>query len=80
MPKIRRSRLPATLVQHLSERVEQRNITEASLQLLLLWLNTNPEVPDGAWFKRFPGFILCGHGELVSTFLTAGQAPFGIEV
>ena len=80
MPKIRRSRLPATLIQHLSERVDQRNITTASLRLLLLWLNTNPEVPDGPWFKRFPDFTLCGHGELVSTFLTDGQVPFGTEV
>jgi len=80
MPKIRRSRLPTALILHLTERIFQRNITKASLDLLLAWLDTNPEVPHGAWFKRFPDFTLCGHGELVSTFLTVGQTPFGTEV
>ena len=28
------------------------------------WLDTNPEVPEGEWFKRFPGMIACGEGEL----------------
>jgi len=80
MPKIKRENLPDPLIRHLLLRAAQRSISEASLLLLRDWLNTNPEVPHGPWFKRFPDFTLCGHGELVSTFLTAGQAPFGIEV
>ena len=80
MPKVRRTKLPLALLAHLSDRAEERNITEASLLLLAAWLDTNPTVPDGPWFKRFPDFTLCGHGELVSTFLTAGQSPFGAEV
>lgn len=34
-----------------------------------------PEVPNGSWFKRFPGLIVCGEGELVKTFLVPGQVP-----
>jgi hypothetical protein len=29
---------------------------------LAAWLDTNPEVPEGEWFKRFPGMIVCGEG------------------
>jgi hypothetical protein len=44
------------------------------------WLDTQPEVPSGKWFKRFPGMILCGEGELVKTFLTSEQVPIGDEI
>lgn len=44
------------------------------------WLDTQPEVPAGKWFKRFPGMIVCGEGELVKTFLVGGQIPLGEEV
>ena len=47
------------------------------LSLLLEWLGTEPEVPKGNWFKRFPGMTVCGEGELVKTFLTPEQAPIG---
>jgi hypothetical protein len=29
----------------------------------LHWLVTEPEVPEGQWFKRFPEMIVCGEGE-----------------
>jgi hypothetical protein len=44
------------------------------------WLDTQPEVPQGKWFKKFPGMSVCGEGELVKTFLVAGQVPSGTEV
>jgi hypothetical protein len=44
------------------------------------WLDGDPEVPFGPWFKRFPGMILCGHGDLPKTFLRPDQAPEGKEV
>lgn len=44
------------------------------------WLDTNPEVPAGDWFKRFPLLIVCGEGELVKTFLLPGHAALGEEV
>jgi len=44
------------------------------------WCDTDPEVPEGEWYKRFPGMTVCGEGELVKTFLLPGQAPHGAEV
>jgi hypothetical protein len=43
-------------------------------------LESELEVPDGRWFKRFDKFTLAGEGELPKTFLTPGMAPTGQEV
>lgn len=80
MPKVRRQGLPPALLQHLLDRIQQRNITPDQLGLLAAWLDQTPEVPAGRWFKRFPGMTACGEGELVKTFLTPGQAPAGEEI
>jgi hypothetical protein len=47
---------------------------------LARWLDTEPEVPQGPWYKRFPGMIVCGEGELIKTFLLPGQSPRGDRV
>jgi hypothetical protein len=80
MPKVQRSGLPPKLLDHLLERVAQRAITWDDLQQLIIWLDGNPTVPDGPWFKRFPRFSICGKGPLVSTFLTSKQTAVGEEV
>jgi len=80
MPQIRRANLPPRLFQHLLQRVEQREISSSQLVLLADWLAANPEVPDGAWHKRFPEMIVCGEGEWVKTFLQCDQSPLGEEV
>ncbi len=80
MPKIRREILPERLLVHLLTRVRQRRISHEQLILLARWLDTEPEVPAGRWFKRFPGFTVCGEGGLIRTFLLAGQAPDGHKV
>ncbi len=80
MPKILRRNLPRQLFAHLLERVQQRQIPGKELALLVEWLDQQPEVPQGKWFKRFPGMTVCGEGELVKTFLVPGQAPLGEEV
>ncbi len=80
MPEVRRSKLPGALYAHLLERIQQREIPAGQLLLFAEWLDTQPEVPEEKWFKRFPGMIVCGEGELVKTFLRPGQAPAGIEV
>jgi len=41
------------------------------------WLDAEPEVLDGPWYKRFRGMTVCGEGELNKTFLLLGQAPKG---
>ena len=80
MPKIRRQNLPPALLHHLLDRIRSREISPAQLGLFAEWLDTEPEVPTEKWFKRFPGMIGCGEGELVKTLLSPQQLPLGKEV
>lgn len=80
MPKIRRRSLPPALLQHLLDRIHAREISAAQLGGFAQWLDTEPEVPTCRWFKRFNEMTVCGEGELVKTFLRAGQIPTGEEV
>jgi hypothetical protein len=80
MPKILRRKLPQALLAHLLVRMRQRSISPEQIVLLARWLDTEPDVPQGKWFKRFPGYVVCGAGELIKTFLLPGQAPEGKEI
>jgi hypothetical protein len=44
------------------------------------WLESNPDVSAGKWFKRFESGVLAGTGEGPSTFLMPGMAVEGDEV
>ncbi len=80
MPRVRRKDLPPALFQHLLDRIQQRQIEARPLELLARWLDTEPEVPEGPWYKRFSGMTVCGEGDLVKTFLAPGQAAKGTRV
>jgi len=80
MPKIRRHNVPEHLLRHLLARMRERQISHEQITLLADWLETEPEVPSGKWFKKFPGMTACGEGELVKTFLQPEQAATGEEV
>ena len=80
MPRVRRQNVPPALFQHLLDRVQSRRIAASQLELLAKWLDTEPEVPEGQWYKRFSGMTVCGEGELIKTFLLPGQAPKGRNV
>ena len=80
MPKVRRQNLPPALLDHLLDRIRSREISADQLGLFAEWLDTEPEVPTGRWFKRFPAMVVCGEGELVKTFLSVTQAPTGKEI
>jgi len=80
MPRIRRSQLPKALYAHLLERVQSRSISTEQLGLFADWLATQPEVPEEKWFREFSGMIVCGEGELIKTFLQAGQIATGEEL
>ena len=80
MPRIRREGIPAALLRHIFDRVREREISPEQIGLLSDWIETNPEVPHGKWFKRFPEMIACGEGELIKTFLRLGQIAEGEEV
>lgn len=80
MPRVRRKDVPPALFRHLLDRIQQRQITPRELEALARWLDTEPEVPEGPWYKRFPGMTVCGEGDLVKTFLLPGQGPRGARV
>lgn len=80
MAKIRRRKLPQPLLMHLLTRMRQRSISHEQIILLARWLDTEPDVPEGKWFRKFSGFIVCGEDEFIKTFLLPSQAPNGREV
>ncbi|HEY4248586.1 MAG TPA: hypothetical protein VGM64_17325 [Lacunisphaera sp.] len=80
MPKVKRRNIPRALFAHLLQRIAERSIDAEALKSLAAWLDTNPEVPDGDWYKRFPTMTVCGRSTLVRTFLTPNQAPHGQEL
>jgi hypothetical protein len=80
MPGVRRRDLPRALLNHLLDRIGERAISADQLEEFADWLDTEPEVPDGRWFRPFSGMCVCGEGELVKTFLIEGQVPTGTEI
>ncbi len=80
MPRVRRKDLPPALFLHLLDRIQQRQIEARQLELLARWLDGEPEVPEGPWYKRFSRMTVCGEGDLVKTFLLPGQSPRGTRV
>ena len=80
MPKIRRQNLPPQLLDHLADRVRLRQVSADDLIALRDWLDSNPEVPVGDWYKTFENFSICGKGELIKTLLSKQQSPIGEDL
>jgi hypothetical protein len=80
MPKIQWTNLPAALRQHLFDRLEDRQITVEDLYKLKVWRESEPEAPDGMWYKDFGSFKICAEGRFPKTFLPKGQAAKGQPV
>lgn len=80
MPKVRRQNVPPALLDHLIDRIRSREIAAEELGRFADWLDTQPDVPNGKWFKRFLGMTVCGEADLVKTFLRSGQVATGEEV
>jgi hypothetical protein len=62
------------------ERVDQRQIPLADLLRLQDWVRTQPNVPEGDWYKDFGSFMLCGSGQYPKTFLPKGMKPYGSQI
>jgi hypothetical protein len=71
---------PKGSLDHLVKRFREGRISSTDFLELKHWLESDPVVPDGKWFKRFKSGILAGKGERVSTFLEPGMAAEGVEV
>lgn len=78
MPQIERwDRLPEAVRRHLMDRMRDRAISVADLNQLRIWVETQPQVPEGEWYKDFGSFKICGKGPYPKTFLLRGQAAKG---
>ena len=80
MSKIRWSGLPPALRDHLFERLRDRKITAEELYRLKEWRESEPDAPDGPWYKDFGSFKICGEGQYPKTFLLRGQPAKGQEL
>ncbi len=78
MPRIARwDQLHHNVRGHLIERMRDRAINLVDLNQLRIWIDSQPEVPDGDWYKDFGSFKICGKGTFPKTFLLRGQAAKG---
>ena len=77
MSKIQWTHLPPALRDHLFERLRERKITADDLYQLKVWRESEPDAPDGLWYKDVDSFKICGEGTLPKTFLLRGQPAKG---
>jgi len=80
MPKIQWSKLPIALRDHLLERARERKISGEDLLALQAWRASEPDAPEGEWYKDFGSFKICGEGKFPKTFLLRGQPAKGKEL
>jgi hypothetical protein len=80
MPKLKRSDLPQAVFNHLLVGVQKGRISVDGVQQFQVWMDSNPTVGPGNWFKRFGDFTVCGRGPLVLTFLESHHTAVGEEV
>ena len=77
MPKIQWTDLPPALREHLFDRIRERRIEAEDLWRLKVWRESEPDAPEGPWFKDFGSFKVCGEGKYPKTFLLRGQVATG---
>src|ERR1041385_8689959 len=75
LPDVRSLRRLLGLPHPLAPTFISHTLPAQQLRLALRWVDTQPEVPEGRWFKRFPQLIVCGEGELIKTLLLPNQTP-----
>ena len=75
-----RTPLPPRALDHLVKRFKEGRIAAVDFLELKHWVESNPDVPNGDWYKRFKSGILAGHGDTASTFLSPGMAVKGTEI
>ena len=74
------AQFPAAVRNHLVERMRDRQISLEDLNRLRIWVESQPEVPEGPWYKDFGSFKICGQGAFPKTFLLAGQPALGTKL
>ena len=79
MPKIKKPP-PKGILDHLVKRFREGRISSSDFLDLKHWLESDPDVPHGKWFKRFKSGYLVGKGEQPLSFLSPGMAVEGDEL
>lgn len=77
MPRIEWTNPPQALRDHLFERLRERKIAVEDLYQLKFWRESDPDAPEGLWYKDFGSFKICGEGKYAKTFLLRGQPAKG---
>ena len=77
MPRIEWKGLPLALRQHLFDRLRERQISVDDLYELKIWRESEPDAPEGLWYKDFGSFKICGEGRYPKTFLLKEQPARG---
>jgi hypothetical protein len=77
VPKIQWTGLPKALRKNLLLRLKERQITEKDLLDLMEWRESEPDAPEGDWYKNFGSFKIGGEGKFPKTFLLRGQPAKG---
>ena len=72
--------MPPALRDHLFERLRERLIRAEDLYELKLWRESEPDAPEGEWYKDFGSFKICGEGRFPKTFLLRGQPAKGTQL
>ncbi len=67
--------LPARIREHLVERMRDRNIFVDDLNQLRIWIESEPIVPDGPWYRDFGSFKLWGEGKYPKRFFGQNRRP-----
>jgi len=80
VPKTQWSDLPPALRDHLFGRARERKISIEDLYALKLWRESQPEAPEGLWYKDFGSLKVCGEGKYPKTFLLRGQPGKGAKI
>ena len=60
--------------------MEDRANGIADLNRLRLWIESEPEVPEGDWYKDFGSLKICEQGPFPKTSLLLGQTARGDAV
>ena len=69
--------MPLSLRDHLFDRLAERKINVEDSYQLKLWRESEPDAPEGAWYKDFGSFKICGEEKYPKTFLLRGQPARG---
>ena len=77
MPKIQWTGLLSALRDPLFDRLRERMISAEDLYRLKIWRESEPDAPEGLWYKDFGSFKICGEGRFPKTFLLSGQTAKG---